>query len=168
MLQMRTTTTATKKKIAASTKASRKAARPASKPASKTKTKMKKTAASASARSGSSRSTKKTPSSAKAEHPATPDQAVSSRELKANLGRYLKRVRNGETFLVTDRGTAIAELRPPATGERKVSEALKRMAARGEVTLGSGEPLGDIEPIKLKGKGNRASEIILEEREDRF
>lgn len=163
MLQMRTTTT--KKKVAASTstKASRKTAK-ASKARKSAPISAKSTT---SATSSKRRSTKKTVSSVKAGK-ATKEQVVSLRELKANPGRYLKRVRTGETFLITDRGATIAELRPPSTGEQKVSEGLKRMAARGEVTLGSGRPLRDIEPIKLKGKGNRASEIILEEREDRF
>lgn len=121
-----------------------------------------------SAKSGSRRPAKKSASSVKAQQAtATTEQVVSPRELKANLGRYLKRARNGETFLVTDRGATVAELRPPSTGEQKVSEALKRMAARGEVTLGSGKPLGKAHPVTPKG-GKLASDIIIEEREDRF
>ena len=37
---------------------------------------------------------------------------VGARELKTRLGTYLRRVREGRTLLVTDRGEPIAELRP--------------------------------------------------------
>jgi prevent-host-death family protein len=159
---MRTTTT--KKKVAAST--STKASRKTAKASKARKTAPISAKSTTSATSGKSRSTKKTVSSVKAGK-ATKEQVVSLRELKANPGRYLKRVRTGETFLITDRGAPIAELRPPSTGEQKVSEGLKRMAARGEVTLGSGRPLGKAHPVTPKG-GKLASDIIIEEREDRF
>lgn len=38
---------------------------------------------------------------------------VGIRELKNNLSRYLRRVQAGERVLITDRGTAVAELRMP-------------------------------------------------------
>ena len=39
---------------------------------------------------------------------------VGARELKARLGSYLRRVRQGQTLVVTDRGQPVAELRPLA------------------------------------------------------
>ena len=38
--------------------------------------------------------------------------AVGARELKTRLGTYLRRVREGRTVLVTDRGEPVAERRP--------------------------------------------------------
>jgi antitoxin (DNA-binding transcriptional repressor) of toxin-antitoxin stability system len=38
--------------------------------------------------------------------------AVGSRELKTRLGTYVRRVREGRSFVATDRGAPIAELRP--------------------------------------------------------
>jgi len=50
-------------------------------------------------------------------------------ELRQNLSVYLRRVRDGERLLVTDRNRPIAELGPPpATG------ALDRLIAAGKVT----------------------------------
>lgn len=40
-------------------------------------------------------------------------RVVGVRELKARLSEYLRAVRAGEVFLVTDRDRVVAELRPP-------------------------------------------------------
>ena len=64
--------------------------------------------------------------------------AVGVRELKARLSEYLRRVRDGETVLVTDRGVVVAELGPPRRpAESRVPSRLEEMAAAGLVTLGS-------------------------------
>jgi antitoxin (DNA-binding transcriptional repressor) of toxin-antitoxin stability system len=61
------------------------------------------------------------------------------RELKARLSEYLRRVRDGETVLVTDHGVVVAELGPPRRPETpKVPSRLEEMAAAGLVTLGTG------------------------------
>ena len=39
--------------------------------------------------------------------------SVGIRELKNRLSEYIRRVRRGEEFLVTDRGRVVAELRQP-------------------------------------------------------
>lgn len=47
-------------------------------------------------------------------------RAVGIRELKNRLSEYLRRVRAGETILVTDRGEVVAEIRSPGAGARRV------------------------------------------------
>jgi hypothetical protein len=42
-------------------------------------------------------------------------RTVSIRELKSHLSEYLRRVQGGESFLVTDRGRVVAEIREPGT-----------------------------------------------------
>jgi prevent-host-death family protein len=60
--------------------------------------------------------------------------AVGSRELKTRLGTYLRRVREGRTFVVTDRGEPVAELRPlPA--DNLVPAALLKLSRTEAVTL---------------------------------
>ena len=55
---------------------------------------------------------------------------VSIRELHQNLSRYLRRVKSGETFRVTDRGRQVALL-----GQLpEESELLDRMIAAGRAT----------------------------------
>jgi len=82
--------------------------------------------------------------------------AVGVRELKARLSEYLRRVRDGETVLVTDRGVVVAELGPPRRpAESRVPSRLEEMAAAGMVTLGTGNdpdayPL--FEPLLSEGE----------------
>lgn len=59
-------------------------------------------------------------------------QAVNIRELKAKLSAYIRQVRAGETFLVTDRSHVVARLGPvePA-GPEGGSELAARLAAIG-------------------------------------
>ncbi len=45
-------------------------------------------------------------------------EEVSIRELKARLSHYLRRVQQGERFVVTSRGKTIAELNPAVPADR--------------------------------------------------
>jgi prevent-host-death family protein len=47
-----------------------------------------------------------------ATHPVFAPNAVGVRELRQNLSRYLKRVKDGETLIVTVRGREVARLVP--------------------------------------------------------
>jgi prevent-host-death family protein len=59
---------------------------------------------------------------------------VGARELKTRLGTYLRRVREGRTLVVTDRGEPVAELRPlPA--DDSLPPALLKLSTKGTVTL---------------------------------
>jgi prevent-host-death family protein len=90
--------------------------------------------------------------------------SVGSRELKTRLGRYLRRVRRGATLVVTDRGEAIAELRPLEASA--VDAGLAVLEALGVLTRDSKVRLGRFRP--LRSSGRPASEAVIEGREDRF
>jgi len=64
---------------------------------------------------------------------------VGIRELKNRLSEYLRLVRAGELVQVTDRGTVVAEIRPP--GQPGVTPEIPRglldLARQGKATLGS-------------------------------
>jgi prevent-host-death family protein len=49
---------------------------------------------------------------------------VGIRELRADLSRYVKRVREGEEIVVTERGRAVARL-VPLDGERKIDRLIR-------------------------------------------
>jgi prevent-host-death family protein len=91
---------------------------------------------------------------------------VGSRELKTRLGSYLRKVQQGETLVITERGRPVAELRPiPVEGsgnQRRIAELL----ALGLLTRQSREPLRRFKPVRLKGAP--LSTTILDAREDRF
>lgn len=64
-------------------------------------------------------------------------RVVGIRELKARLSEYLREVRRGEVFLVTDRDRVVAELRPPLSDVRapgdELDRAMEALVAAGEV-----------------------------------
>lgn len=64
-------------------------------------------------------------------------RAVNIRALKAGLSRYLRDVRAGDVIVVTDRGTVVAELRPPAVHERVQPGGLQRLVEEGLLQLGA-------------------------------
>ena len=90
---------------------------------------------------------------------------VGARELKTRLGTYLRRVREGRTVLVTDRGEPIAELRP-LPPEPGVPAALLKLSAKRAVTLPVRTSMSAFRLIKSRGRA--LSEAVLEDREDRF
>ncbi len=89
---------------------------------------------------------------------------VGSREFKNRMGRYLRRVRKGETIVVTDRGTPVAHVCPPLPEQRApktTDDILKELAGAGHIVL-STRPFAPGDPVPTRGKP--ASQIILEDR----
>ena len=69
-------------------------------------------------------------------------QAVNIKELKSRLSSYLRLVRGGETFLVTDRNHVVARLGPvDDTAGKAGTELAARLAA-----IGARPPLRDRRP----------------------
>lgn len=92
--------------------------------------------------------------------------SVGSRELKTRLGAWLRRVRRGETVVVTDRGDPVAELRPLSTAGAAADAALAGLEALGVVTRPIRSRLGPFRAIRSAGRP--ASDAVIEDREDRF
>jgi len=90
---------------------------------------------------------------------------VGARELKTRLGTYLRRVREGRTVLVTDRGEPIAELRP-LPPDTSVPAVLLKLSAKRAVTLPVRKSMLAFRPIQSRGRA--VSEAVLDDREDRF
>jgi prevent-host-death family protein len=91
--------------------------------------------------------------------------AIGARELKTRLGTYLRRVREGRTLLVTDRGEPIAELRP-LPNDKNVSAALLKLSSKRAVTLPVRKSMAAFRPISSRGR--TLSDAVVENREDRF
>lgn len=94
-----------------------------------------------------------------------PRDIVGSRELKTRLGTYLRRVREGRTLVVTDRGEPIAELRP-LTSDASLPAVLSKLAGKGVVTLPTRAATSTFRPIRSRGAA--VSDAVLKDREDRF
>lgn len=90
---------------------------------------------------------------------------VGTREFKNRLSHYLRCVRDGEVIFVSDRGEVIAEVKRVAPARRKKKsqgQLLSDMAARGEVSPGTGK-FQPFKPLKLE-PGKSLSKMILEDR----
>ncbi|MEX2372562.1 MAG: type II toxin-antitoxin system prevent-host-death family antitoxin [Dehalococcoidia bacterium] len=85
---------------------------------------------------------------------------IGIRELRQHASLYLRRVRAGEVITVTDRGEAVAELRPiPKEG------VLERLEREGRLTRAKGDLL-DLAPMLPPDGLPPLSEILAEMRED--
>jgi prevent-host-death family protein len=96
-------------------------------------------------------------------------KTVGVRDLKNRLSEYLRRVRAGESLLVTDRGEVVAELLPPGQvkADPAIPAGLHALAKRGLITLGTLESDSDLYPALPRGRGERrhsAAELLDEER----
>ena len=89
---------------------------------------------------------------------------VGIKELKNSLTRYLRRTKQGEEVVVTERGTPIALIQPiKAAHEATSLEAkLARAAAQGVIALPTRKLLRRVRPVRVSGKP--VSKIILEDR----
>lgn len=90
---------------------------------------------------------------------------VGARELKVRLGTYLRRVREGRTLVVTDRGQPIAELRPIGA-EAEAGAILAKLEAGGAIARPTKKRLPPFQPIESRGESVAAA--VIEDRVDRF
>lgn len=90
---------------------------------------------------------------------------VGARELKTRLGTYLRRVREGRTLLVTDRGEPVAELRP-IQAHAGVPALLLKLSSKGSITLPVRKSMTAFRPIQ--SRGGTLADAVHEDREDRF
>ncbi len=103
-------------------------------------------------------------------HPTPATETVGVRELRQNLSRYLKRVKEGETLTVTEHGREVARLMPShpdvhpgylelaekygaTIPKGDLVETVKRLRAEGR--LGSGIPAGTTDAILAEGRRER-------------
>lgn len=85
---------------------------------------------------------------------------ISVRELKANLSKYLQRVKGGGTVIVTSHGKPTARLVGLGIGAE--SEAISRLRAQPWLQPGNGaKPRGAQHPIKAR-RGELLSVALLE------
>lgn len=92
-------------------------------------------------------------------------ERVGVRELRQNLSRWLRRVENGESFEVTERGTPVAMLTPlpPA------NSALARLVAEGRIARVGRGNLADLGPPPPRRPGEMSISQALDEiREDKI
>ena len=82
---------------------------------------------------------------------------VGIRELRADLSRWVRRVREGEEVIVTDHGKAVARL-VPVDGERKIDRLI-----REGLVIPAPRPRRGPLPKPIEGAGP-LSDIVLDDR----
>lgn len=93
-------------------------------------------------------------------------EVVGARELKTRLGTYLRRVRLGESLVVTEHGRPVAELRPLPVEASGTEARLVELAQLGLVTLRERTSLTPFPRVRSEGSSVAAD--LIAEREDRF
>lgn len=99
-------------------------------------------------------------------------RAVGIRELKNRLSHYVRLVEAGESVLVTDRGSVVAELRPPGSpGARPeidpVAARLAELARKGRAVIAAPH---DPELYAVRDamlRGGSVARLLAEERGER-
>ncbi|HEU4343423.1 MAG TPA: type II toxin-antitoxin system prevent-host-death family antitoxin [Candidatus Binatia bacterium] len=89
---------------------------------------------------------------------------VGVKELKNRLTQYLRRTKQGEEVIITERGHPIALIQPIKNAVKVISlEAkLARLAAQGRVVLPTQKPLKRVRLVRVSGKP--ISKVIVEDR----
>lgn len=86
---------------------------------------------------------------------------VGIRELRLNLSRYVRRVREGAEVIVTDHGSPVARLGPIDEDEAH----FQRLVREGIVTPAKRPKTKRLPPpIPLEGDGLLVSDMVLEDR----
>ena len=89
---------------------------------------------------------------------------VGVKELKDRLTYYLRRTKEGDEVVVTERGRPVAVLRAlcAADGASTLEARLALLAAQGRVTLPTRKPAKGVRTVRVTGR--LVSSVILEER----
>jgi prevent-host-death family protein len=88
---------------------------------------------------------------------------VGIREMRQNLSRYARRARSGESFVITDRGQAVAQL-TPAPG---LASVIDRLVAERGATRGRGSLLDALEQLPKPIPGPPSETVLDELRSER-
>jgi prevent-host-death family protein len=86
--------------------------------------------------------------------------SVGVRELRDNLSEYLRRVREGERLVITDRGQPIGELGPAVAGLN--AQRAIALARRGAASWSGGKPKGLLRAPQPRA--GLVSDAVIEDR----
>lgn len=96
-------------------------------------------------------------------------RTIGIRELKAQLSKILRDVQAGDTYLVTDRGRVVAEMRRPDAAQWSISpaeRALARLAATGHLRVAESHP-NPYHASPIISPAGTAKELLDDDRGDK-
>jgi len=88
-------------------------------------------------------------------------ESVGIRELNTHMSRYLKKVKAGQSLVITDRKKEVAIIMPKGMDAQE--ERLMDLARRGIADWSGGRPKGL--DSRIVSKGEPVSRAVLEDRE---
>jgi prevent-host-death family protein len=91
-------------------------------------------------------------------------ERIGIREMRQNLSRYARRAREGESFVITDRGSEVAQL-VPARGR---ASAIDRLVAERGARRAQGDLLEILDVLPEPIPGPPTSEVLDELRAERL
>lgn len=91
-------------------------------------------------------------------------ERVGIREMRQNLSRYAQRARHGESFVITDRGSEVAQLGPAPTR----ASAIDRLVAERGARRGHGDLLEVLDELATPIDGPPTDEVLDEIRAERL
>jgi antitoxin (DNA-binding transcriptional repressor) of toxin-antitoxin stability system len=91
-------------------------------------------------------------------------EVVGIREMRQNLSRYTRRAKHGESFVITDRGQAVAQL-SPAPGR---ASAIDRLVAERGARRGQGNLLDALDELPGTIPGPPSAAVLDELRDERL
>lgn len=86
---------------------------------------------------------------------------VGTRELKNRLSEYLRRVKAGETVIITERGVPVGQIQPI---QADLTSRLLKLAQAGVVEW-NGQPMPSYQPRAVNKSGRLLSDLVAEDRE---
>ena len=89
------------------------------------------------------------------------EMRVGTRELKNKLSEYMRRVKAGETIIVTEHGKSIGQIVPI---KPTVEERLQAMVGAGQAEW-NGQKLKPYRPTAFNKGGRLLSDLVIEDRE---
>lgn len=90
--------------------------------------------------------------------------SVSIRELKSRLSHFLRLTKEGESLIITDRGTPIGRIVPIVQTGKRLGERLAAMKQAGQLEW-SGHKLSASKPV-AKARGKRGvADLLVDDRE---
>ncbi len=89
------------------------------------------------------------------------ETSVGTRELKNRLSEYLRRVKAGETIIITERGKPVGQILPI---QPDLSSRLLKLVEAGVVEW-NGQALPSYQPKAVNRSGQLLSNLVAEDRE---
>ncbi len=86
---------------------------------------------------------------------------VGIREFKAHLSEYLRRVKAGETIVLTERGKPVGEVSAP---KLTTLERVRMLAESGAVAWSGELPDPDLEPAGEVAPGRSVADLLIADR----